>query len=54
MKKFGAHSPLWVAQWTRDSAELLLRETAKVGLEIVEAPLLIHRIYASTVKRGDR
>jgi hypothetical protein len=47
MNKLGAHAPLWVAQWTRDSAELSLREAAKAGLEIVEVLLLIHRIYAS-------
>jgi hypothetical protein len=53
MNKFGRHAPRWVAQWTRDSAELSLREAAKAGLGIVEVPLPIHRIDASTVKRGE-
>ena len=40
MIRFGMHSSLWTAGWTREGAELSVREAARHGLEVVEIALL--------------
>jgi D-psicose/D-tagatose/L-ribulose 3-epimerase len=38
--RFGVHSSLWTSGWTREGAELSVRETARHGLQVVEIALL--------------
>jgi D-psicose/D-tagatose/L-ribulose 3-epimerase len=38
--RFGMHSSLWTASWTREAAEMLVPEAAKNGLEVIEVALL--------------
>ena len=40
MIRFGMHSSLWTAAWTRAGAELSICEAAKHGLEVIEIALL--------------
>ena len=40
MIRFGMHSSLWTAGWTREGAELSVREAARHGLQVVEIALL--------------
>jgi D-psicose/D-tagatose/L-ribulose 3-epimerase len=40
MIRFGMHSSLWTASWTREAAELLIPEAAKYGLQVIEMALL--------------
>jgi D-psicose/D-tagatose/L-ribulose 3-epimerase len=40
MIRFGMHSSLWTASWTREAAELLIPEAARYGLEVIEIALL--------------
>ena len=40
MIRFGMHSSLWTANWTREAAELLIPEAAKYGLQVIEVALL--------------
>jgi D-psicose/D-tagatose/L-ribulose 3-epimerase len=40
MIRFGMHSSLWTASWTREAAELLIPEAASHGLEVIEIALL--------------
>ena len=40
MIRFGMHSSLWTSAWTREGAELSVRECARHGLEVVEIGLL--------------
>ena len=40
MIRFGMHSSLWTAAWTREGAELSVSEAARCGLEVVEIALL--------------
>jgi D-psicose/D-tagatose/L-ribulose 3-epimerase len=40
MIRFGMHSSLWTASWTREAAELLIPEAARYGLEVIEMALL--------------
>ncbi len=40
MIRFGMHSSLWTADWTRQGAELSVREAARHGLQVVEIALL--------------
>lgn len=40
MIRFGMHSSLWTANWTREAAELLIPEAAKYGLQVIEMALL--------------
>ncbi len=40
MIRFGMHSSLWTASWTREAAELLIPEAAKHGLDVIEVALL--------------
>lgn len=38
--RFGMHSSLWTASWTREAAELCVPEAAEHGLEVIEIALL--------------
>ncbi|MEK0083513.1 sugar phosphate isomerase/epimerase family protein [Benzoatithermus flavus] len=38
--RFGMHSSLWTANWTREAAELCVPEAAEHGLEVIEVALL--------------
>jgi D-psicose/D-tagatose/L-ribulose 3-epimerase len=38
--RFGMHSSLWTARWTRDAAELLVPEAARHGLQVIEMALM--------------
>jgi D-psicose/D-tagatose/L-ribulose 3-epimerase len=40
MIRFGAHSSLWAGGWSREDAEVSVREAARWGLEVVEIALL--------------
>ncbi len=40
MIRFGMHSSLWTAAWTREAAELLIPEAARYGLQVIEMALL--------------
>jgi D-psicose/D-tagatose/L-ribulose 3-epimerase len=40
MIRFGMHSSLWTAAWTREAAELLIPEAARYGLQVIEIALL--------------
>ncbi len=40
MIRFGMHSSLWTASWTREAAELLIPEAARYGLDVIEMALL--------------
>jgi D-psicose/D-tagatose/L-ribulose 3-epimerase len=40
MVRFGMHSSLWTASWTREAAEALVPEAARFGLELIEIALL--------------
>ena len=40
MIRFGMHSSLWTASWTREAAELLIPEAARYGLQVIEIALL--------------
>ena len=40
MIRFGMHSSLWTASWTRQAAEMLIPEAAAHGLEVIEIALL--------------
>jgi D-psicose/D-tagatose/L-ribulose 3-epimerase len=40
MIRFGMHSSLWTAAWTREGAELSVSEAARHGLEVIEIALL--------------
>lgn len=40
MIRFGMHSSLWTASWTREAAARLVPEAAKAGLEVIEVALL--------------
>jgi D-psicose/D-tagatose/L-ribulose 3-epimerase len=40
MIRFGMHSSLWTTSWTREGAELSVREAARHGLDVVEIALL--------------
>lgn len=40
MIRFGMHSSLWTASWTREGAEVSVREAAAHGLDVVEIALL--------------
>jgi hypothetical protein len=35
MIRFGMHSSLWTASWTREAAEMLIPEAAAHGLEVI-------------------
>lgn len=39
--KLGMHASLWVAEWSREAAELAIPEAAEHGLECIEFPLLV-------------
>ena len=40
MIRFGMHSSLWTASWTRQAAEMLIPEAAAHGLQVIEIALL--------------
>ena len=40
MIRFGMHSSLWTAAWTREGAQLSVTEAARHGLEVIEIALL--------------
>jgi D-psicose/D-tagatose/L-ribulose 3-epimerase len=40
MIRFGMHSSLWTAGWTREGAELSVSEASRCGLDVVEIALL--------------
>jgi D-psicose/D-tagatose/L-ribulose 3-epimerase len=40
MIRFGMHSSLWTANWTREAAELLIPEAARYKLDVIEVALL--------------
>ncbi|MGP1395126.1 MAG: sugar phosphate isomerase/epimerase family protein [Inquilinaceae bacterium] len=40
MPRLGAHTFIWADDWTRDTAERVLRAAAAAGLDLVEIPLL--------------
>jgi D-psicose/D-tagatose/L-ribulose 3-epimerase len=40
MIRFGMHSSLWTSHWTREGAEISVREAARHGLQVVEIALL--------------
>jgi D-psicose/D-tagatose/L-ribulose 3-epimerase len=40
MIRFGMHSSLWTASWTKEAAEMLIPEAARYGLEVIEIALL--------------
>jgi D-psicose/D-tagatose/L-ribulose 3-epimerase len=40
MIRFGMHSSLWTSAWTREGAELSVRECARHGLDVVEIGLM--------------
>ena len=40
MIRFGMHSSLWTAAWSREGAELSVSEAARYGLQVVEIALL--------------
>ncbi len=40
MIRFGMHSSLWTSGWTREGADLSVREAARHGLQVVEIALL--------------
>jgi D-psicose/D-tagatose/L-ribulose 3-epimerase len=40
MIRFGMHSSLWTASWTRQAAQMLIPEAAAHGLEVIEIALL--------------
>ena len=40
MIRLGMHSSLWTAGWTREGAELSVKEAARCGLQVVEIALL--------------
>ena len=40
MIRFGMHSSLWTAGWTREGAELSVGEAARHGLDVIEIALL--------------
>ena len=40
MVRFGMHSSLWTARWTKDAVETLVPEAARHGLNVIEIALL--------------
>ena len=40
MARLGAHTFIWAAEWTTESARSILREASAIGLDVIEIPLL--------------
>ena len=40
MIRFGMHSSLWTADWTREAAEALIPEAKRYGIDLIEIALL--------------